>query len=75
MLKSHTLRKDFELIVQEIAQCKPNLSEFQTITGLDRRKASNVLKGKSFDLDVIDNLCAIYLNKSLKIDLVQFRLP
>jgi len=74
MLKSHTLRKDFKKIVQEIAQLNPNLSEFQTITGIDRRKASNVLKGKSFDLDVIDNLCAIYLNKSLELDLVNFRM-
>ena len=72
-LKSHTLRKDLVLIVQEIAQQKPNLSEFQTVTGIDRRKASDVLKAKSFDLDVIDNLCAIYLNKSLQIDLVMFR--
>ena len=79
MIKSHTFKKDFENIVQELVQSqrgyKINVLEFAQHTGIDRRKVAAVLKGQAYHIDVLENLLAIYQNKSLVLSTENFRLP
>ena len=53
---------------------KINVQEFVRNTGnnFDRRKVSDVIKCKAFDIDIIDNLVAYYLNGSINFEVVKF---
>lgn len=80
MIKSANILNQQSLFVQKIEQHihpeKINVQEFVRNTGnnFDRRKVSDVIKCKAFDIDILDNLAAYYLNASINFQLVNFEI-
>lgn len=75
MIKSANILNQQRLVVRKIEQHiqhdKINVQEFVRNTGnnFDRRKVSKVIKCYAFDIDILDNLVAYYLNASINFKL------
>lgn len=78
MVKSANILNQQRELVQKIEQHiypnQINVQEFVRNTGdnFDRRKVSKVLKCKAFDIDILDNLVAYYLNANIGFSLFPF---